>query len=277
MFPVLLELGPLTISSYGVSKALAALVAGWLLARELRRVGREPDLAWTLAVIGLIAGFLGAKVYYLAENAGSLTAMDFGTMGFTWHGGLLGGALGVAVVARRNGLPLRLLAGLIPVPLSVAYGVGRLGCLLAGDGTYGTPSTVPWAMSFPNGTMPTLERVHPAPLYEALAAFAIAAALWQVRTRLRPAVMFGAYAVLSGLARLLVEMVRTNEPVVAGLTQPQLWSIALIAFGVGLLIYSGRRAIGKHLGVRAAPVTTARVKGRVHLHTLIASASARTR
>lgn len=89
-------------------------------------------------------------------------------------------------------------------------------------------------MSFPNGTMPTLERVHSAPLNEAIAALVVAAILWLVRTRVRPAVLFGMYAILSGLARLLVEMVRTNEPVVAGLTQPQLWSIALIAVGVDL-------------------------------------------
>lgn len=254
MLPVLLDLGPVTISSYGVSKALAVLVGGWLLTRELRRGGRDPDLGWTLAITGLVAGFVSAKLYYLAENIGSLTPMDFGTMGFTWFGGFLGGALAMAIVARRKGLPVRVLAGLVPVPLSVAYGVGRLGCLLAGDGTYGTPSTLPWAMSFPDGMVPTLERVHPAPLYEALAAFAIAAVLWRMRTRVDPVALFGLYAIFSGLARLLVEMVRINEQVLFGLTQPQLWSIGLVVVGVGLLIHSSRRVLLG--GNRASPVTT---------------------
>lgn len=254
MLPVLLDLGPVTISSYGVSKALAVLVGGWLLARELRRVGRDPDLGWTLAITGLIAGFVSAKLYYLAENIGSLMPMDFGTMGFTWYGGFLGGGLAMAIVARRKGLPVRALAGLAPVPLSVAYGVGRLGCLLAGDGTYGTPSSLPWAMSFPDGMVPTLERVHPAPLYEALAAFAIAAVLWRTRTLLQPMALFGIYAILSGLARVLVEMVRTNEQVLVGLTQPQLWSIGLVVAGVGLLIYPRRHDVVDR-GNRASPVT----------------------
>lgn len=109
-------------------------------------------------------------------------------------------------------------------------------------------------MSFPEGTVPTLERVHPAPLYEAIAAFTIAALLWFVRTRLRPTVVFGAYAILSGLARLLVEMVRTNDPVVAGLTQPQLWSIALVVVGVALMAARGRRASVERLETRAALV-----------------------
>jgi hypothetical protein len=89
-------------------------------------------------------------------------------------------------------------------PLSLAYGIGRLGCLLAGDGTYGPPSDLPGAMAFPNGAMPTTVPVHPTPLYEALAAFAI-----------------------------------------AGLTQPQLWSLALVvAGGVLLALRPGSEAAG---------------------------------
>lgn len=76
------------------------------------------------------------------------------------------------VVARRHRISPSLIAGVSAVPLAVAYGIGRLGCLLAGDGTYGVPSDLPWAMSFPQGTIPTTERVHPTPLYEAIGAFA---------------------------------------------------------------------------------------------------------
>ena len=236
MQPVLLELGGLQIQSYGVSKALAALVAGWLLQRELRRRGRDPEPAFTLAIAGLVGGFLGAKLYFLAENAGG--PMDHGllsTGGFTWYGGLLGGALAVWLVARRKGIPLGEMAGMAAMPLAVAYGIGRLGCLLAGDGTYGTPTDLPWAMSFPEGTVPTTQLVHPAPLYEALLALAAAWLLWRLRDRLSPPGLFGAFAVTMGLSRVAVEFVRLNEEVVAGLTQPQLWSLALVALGTVLL------------------------------------------
>lgn len=235
MRPVLFSLGGLDVTGYGVSKALAVLTAGWLLARELDRRRLDRELAYPLALAGAVGGFLGAKLYYLAENAGSLTAMDFGGMGFTWFGGMIGGAAGVLLVAHRHGIAPSLMAGMAAVPLSVGYGIGRLGCLLAGDGTYGRPSDLPWAMSFPEGTVPTAVAVHPTPLYEALAAFAIAVVLWRLRDRLRPAALFGLYAVLTGVTRILVEIVRINEPVLFGLTQPQLWSLLLATLGATLL------------------------------------------
>ena len=88
------------------------------------------------------------------------------------------------------------------------------------------------ALHFPNGTVPTLQEVHPTPLYEALAAFAIGALLWRLRRRLSPLALFGLYAVLMGLARFLVEFVRLNDGVLLGLSQPQLWSLVLVLFGL---------------------------------------------
>ena len=256
MHPTLIDLGGLELQSYGVSKALAALAAGWLLQRELMRRGRSPQPAFSLALTGLLAGFLGAKLYYLVEAAarGGITMHDLGASGFTWYGGLLGGALGVLVVARRNGIGAAEMAGMAVIPLAVAYGIGRLGCLLAGDGTYGTPTDLPWAMSFPEGTMPTDEHVHPTPLYEALAAFAIAALLWTLRDRLTALAQFGLFAILFGGQRLLVEFVRLNDDVVAGLTAPQLWSLALVALGFTLLVRErgGRRSRSPRAATAAA-------------------------
>jgi phosphatidylglycerol:prolipoprotein diacylglycerol transferase len=235
MYPTLFTLFGVPIQSYGVSKALAVMVAIFLLGREFRRLGWDKDVTTSLVVTTTVAGFLGAKLYYLAEHAGSLTLHDFGGSGFTWYGGFLAGLVVFLVMARRHRLPLGQLAAVAAVPMSVAYGIGRLGCLLAGDGTYGTPTDLPWGMSFPNGMVPTLVPVHPTPLYEAIAAFAIAGLLWSVRRRWRPTAVIGTYAVLTGIARLLVEFVRVNDEVVLGLTQPQLWSIALVIAGAVLL------------------------------------------
>lgn len=232
MKPVLLDLGVLELTSYGVSKVLAAVVAGVLLGRELRRHGRDPEAAYGLVLAAVAGGFVGAKLYYLLEHADNLSLRSFGGSGFTWFGGFVGGALATALAARRRAISFSLVAGMAAAPLAFAYGVGRLGCLLAGDGTYGTPTDLPWAMSFPNGTVPTLQEVHPTPLYEALAAFAIGALLWRLRRRLSPLALFGLYAVLMGLARFLVEFVRLNDGVLLGLSQPQLWSLVLVLFGL---------------------------------------------
>lgn len=240
MKPVLFSLGGIDLTSYGVSKALAALAAGWLLAGELQRRGYDRRLAYPLTLAGTVAGFVGAKLYYLAEHASSLSAIHVGGTGFTWYGGMIAGAIAVLLVARRHAIPASVLAGMTAIPLAVAYGIGRIGCLLAGDGTYGKPSDLPWAISFPHGTVPTLQRVQPTPAYETLAAFAIALLLWRLRDRLAPLALFGLFAVLFGLERFLVEFLRINARVLFGLSQPQLWSLALIAVGAALLYRTSR-------------------------------------
>lgn len=236
MRPILFEILGFPINSYGVSKALAAIAAGYLLGREFRRLGWDPERAFNMVIAATLLGFVGGKLYYLAERAGHLMPMDFGGSGFTWYGGLIAGVLTVTVMARRYKLPLGQFAGIAAAPLSLAYGIGRIGCFLSGDGTYGGPSDLPWAMAFPNGTMPTLVRVHPTALYEAAFAFVLAGLLWWARTRMVPLAVFGLYAVLSGMARFLVEELRINKTVLLGMTQPQLWSLLLMAVGFGLLM-----------------------------------------
>lgn len=240
MRPVLFEVFGLGINSYGASKALAALVAGFLLAREFRRLGWDEDRAWTLVWASTFLGFAGAKLYYLAEQGGRLSPHDLGSSGFTWYGGLLAGTLTVLLLARRWRLSLRALAGVLAAPLATAYGVGRLGCFLSGDGTYGKPSDLPWAMSFPDGAVPTSVPVHPTALYEALGAFLLAVALWKIRRAIEPSAVFGLYAVASGLTRLLIEELRINTESWLGLTQPQWWSLALTLIGT-LLLFQARR------------------------------------
>ena len=135
MKPILFELGGLEFTSYGLSKALAAIVAGLLLARELRRRRLDRELAYSLILAGVVGGFAGAKLYYLAENAGSLTAHDLGGTGFTWFGGVIGGAAAVAWIARRRGLSLGAVAGMAPIPLAVAYEAGWAVCWRATERT----------------------------------------------------------------------------------------------------------------------------------------------
>lgn len=236
MRPVLFDLFGFPVNSYGVSEALAAIAAGFLLAREFRRLGWDPQRAWDIVMAATVLGFVGGKLYYLAEHAGNLTPHDFGSSGFTWYGGLIAGVATVAVMTRRYALPLGQFAGVAAAPLALGYGIGRIGCFLAGDGTYGKPSELPWAMAFPNGTMPTMVPVHPTALYEAALAILFAALLWSVRNRMDPWAVFGLYAVLSGVARFFIEELRINPDAWLGLTQPQLWSLLLAAIGAWLVV-----------------------------------------
>ena len=118
---------------------------------------------------------------------------------------------------RRHFLTLQMF-DVAAVPLAIGYAIGRIGCQLAGDGDYGIPWDGPWAMAYPNGTVPTTEEVHPTPVYETLAMSFVALLLWRWRHRWRPGTLFGLYLVFAGLERFLVEFVRRNEDAWLGLT-----------------------------------------------------------
>jgi phosphatidylglycerol:prolipoprotein diacylglycerol transferase len=127
--------------------------------------------------------------------------------------------------------------------LALGYGIGRIGCQLSGDGDYGIRSSLPWAMGYPHGTVPTPPgvTVQPTPIYETLAMCLVAYLLWKLRDRVRPGVVLGLYLVLSGTERLLVEFVRRNREVLWGLTAPQIESVGLMILGAGLLVALHRR------------------------------------
>ena len=139
MWPEVFSIFGVGIQSYGLSKALALLVGAYLLGRAFTRIGYDKDLAHSIALWATVWGFVGAKVYYLIANWDNLSWHLFGGSGFVWYGGLIAGAIAVIVMTRRHDLPLGRVAGAMAAPLSVAYGIGRIGCFLAGDGTYGTP------------------------------------------------------------------------------------------------------------------------------------------
>ena len=225
-----IEIGPLTLQTFGLMLGLGFIAAGLVLARRLRELGRDPEYAYEMIFAALIGGLIGAKLWFVVES-GDVGELLSGT-GLVWYGGALGGALGVALWGRWRGLLDVRLADLCAPGLALGYAVGRLGCQLAGDGDYGIPSDLPWAMAYPNGTVPTTEQVHPTPVYEFLAMTAVAALLWRLRDRLRPGALFALYLVLAGLERFLIEFIRRNEEVALGMSTAQFVSLVMIAAGV---------------------------------------------
>jgi phosphatidylglycerol:prolipoprotein diacylglycerol transferase len=133
-------------------------------------------------------------------------------------------------------MPLGLVANLAAPALALGYAIGRIGCQLAGDGDYGQRSDLPWAMSYPDGTVPTTHAVQPTPLYETAAMLVVFWLLWRMRGRLaRPWALFGLYCILAGVERFLIEFIRRNPEEAGGLTTAQLLSIPLVIVGVALL------------------------------------------
>jgi phosphatidylglycerol:prolipoprotein diacylglycerol transferase len=240
-----IHLGPLDLKTFGICFAFAFLVSGLLVNRRLAELGRPPDWAYEMVFAALIGGLVGSRVDYLLQNWDKVSGDVLGNIvsgsGLVWFGGLVGGALGVILWARwRRWLGWELF-DTAAVPLAVGYALGRVGCQLSGDGDYGTPSDVPWAMSYPDGTVPTTDQVHPTPVYETLAMGLAGVVLWRLRDRVAPGMLFGLYLIIAGIERFLVEFIRRNEDVVLGLTQPQLIALAMLALGSAIV--ATRRAV----------------------------------
>ena len=221
MYPELLKIGPVTLYSYGLMAALGFLLCGFLLERELQRVGKNKELAGSIIIAAIIGGIVGSKIYFLIQNPGLLQDDFVGTVfsgaGLVWYGGAIGGFLTVVWWIRRKGLPFMLVADLMGPLLLLGQGMGRIGCFLSGDGCYGPPSDVPWAMSFPDGVVPTLEPVHPTPLYDTILLFSFFLILWSLRKKdFKPGTMFGLFAVGMGLERFFTEFYRTDPKYIFG-------------------------------------------------------------
>ncbi len=238
-----LHLGPLTIPTFGLMVALALIASAYILQADFQRRGWEAD-AFTMITVAGLAGILGAKLYHLLESPAEFFAdpfpLLFSRYGFAWFGGFLGGFGAVLLQGRLAKLPtLEFLDACSPAAC-FGYAIGRIGCLLSGDGDYGRPTSLPWGMSFPNGVVPTTDRVHPTPLYEFLIWCAIGAFLWHMGTKAirgpkAKGEIFCNYLILTGVARFLVEIIRINPRSFLGMSNAQVASVLSILAGAVLL------------------------------------------
>lgn len=252
-----IEIVGISIKTFGVMFALGFLACGCVIARRLREMDRPVDWAYEITFSALLGGVVGARAYYVIQNYSQvkhdLLGSIFSGSGLVWYGGAIGGAIGVLAWMRwRDALELRMF-DMCATALALGYAIGRIGCQVSGDGDYGIRSSLPWAMGYPHGTVPTPPgvRVQPTPIYETVSMCLLAYLLWQLRDRVRPGVVFALYLVGSGLERFLVEFIRRNKEVLVGLTAPQVESLALLAIGLVWLAAMVRRG-GGVAGLRPA-------------------------
>ncbi|HSD75910.1 MAG TPA: prolipoprotein diacylglyceryl transferase family protein [Solirubrobacteraceae bacterium] len=235
----------LSLKTFGLMFALGFLASGAIISRRLRELGKPEEWAYEMVFAALLGGLVGARLYWAFQHWSEVTSDPvgglFGGTGLVWYGGALGGAAAMLAWAAWRGFLGLTLLDVCAVPLAIGYAIGRLGCQLSGDGDYGKAWDGPWAMAYPDGTVPTEQTVHPTPIYETLAMVLVAWALWRLRDRLRPGLLFALYLVLAGIERFLVEFLRRNAEAFAGLTQPQLESLLMVAAGAVWLLVAHRR------------------------------------
>ncbi len=236
-----------SVKTFGVFFALSFVASGAILSRRLRELGKPTDWAGEVVMAALVGGLVGARAYYLLQNPqaldGNLLAAVFGGAGLIWYGGLVGGALAVIAWAAWRGMLGLALLDLAAPALALGYAVGRVACQVSGDGDYGRPSDLPWAMGYPHGAVPTPAgvTVQPTPIYETIVMGLVAYGLWRMRARVRPGALFGIYLVAAGCERFLVEFLRRNDRVVAGLTAAQVESIVTALAGAAIMTWVVRR------------------------------------
>src|SRR5882672_10596588 len=278
-----LHLGPLTIPTFGLMVATGLLVAAYILQADFNRLRAQlqnyssnksarnegaKDEGFLIIGIAGLAGLVGARLYHVLESPHELItnpSVLISRFGFAWFGGFLGGFVALAILARRFRIPLLEFLDLCSPAAAVGYAIGRIGCLLSGDGDYGVPTTLPWGMSFPDGVVSTTEkcvelgwpancRVHPTPLYEFFIWLVIAAILWRLGKRALNGAgykgeVFCGYLILTGIARFLIEFIRINPRSFFGLSNAQAASLVSILIGMILLWRIKSGAVSKPASV----------------------------
>jgi phosphatidylglycerol---prolipoprotein diacylglyceryl transferase len=231
-----------SLKTFGIFFALNFIAWGAVAARRLKELGKPEEWAYEMVLVGVVGGLVGAKLYYVVQHGAefSFSGIVSGS-GLVWYGGLIGGVILMLVWAEWRGFRNLHLCDIAGICIPLGYAIGRIGCQVSGDGDYGTASSLPWAMPYPDGTVPTTADVHPTPIYETFAMGIVALGLWHLRDRVRPGIIFALYLILAGLERFLVEFIRRNTDSFAGLTAAQLWSVAMVVGGVAWIAVVLRR------------------------------------
>jgi phosphatidylglycerol---prolipoprotein diacylglyceryl transferase len=247
-----IDLLGIPIKTFGLMFALAFLACGLLLAKRFKELGKPVDYAYEIIFAALIGGIVGSRLYWILQNyddaKDDLVGSLFSGSGLVWYGGAIGGAIAVVGWAYLRGMLNLSLLDLCAPGLALGYAIGRAGCQISGDGDYGDKTDLPWGMAYPDGAVPTDDKVHPSPIYESLIMGIVALWLWRKRDAYRPGVLFAWWLLLSGLERFLVEFVRRNDRTALGITVPAIEALVLALAGVLWLVLAQRR----HDGLRAA-------------------------
>jgi phosphatidylglycerol:prolipoprotein diacylglycerol transferase len=273
-----IQVGPLRLGTYGLMVWLAFFFAYFVLSADMRR-RKMPGDPLNIILLLVVAGLAGSKLYHLLERPSEFfsdpVGLFFSSYGFAWFGGLLGGLAILFWLARHYRVPILAFLDACSPAAALGYAIGRIGCLLSGDGDYGIASNLPWGMAFPpleagcrvhhficvihGSLVPSygttvglatnaIVRVHPTPIYEFIVGMLLACFLWRrgtqlLRDKATAGDILAAYLVLTGLARFLVEFIRINPRSAFGvLTNAQVVSLLSIAAGVVLIFVVRARA-----------------------------------
>jgi phosphatidylglycerol:prolipoprotein diacylglycerol transferase len=274
MFPRLLELGPVTVYSYGVLLASAYLLALYYAVRRARRFGLDGNRVLDLGIYIIISALVGAKLLLLIVDFDQFRRQPAELWTLVRSGGVFYGGLVLAFAVgfwyvRKHRLPVWPTADAIAPGIALGHVVGRFGCLLAGC-CYGKPTSLPWGITFTdafaaaNVGTPLHVALHPTQLYEAGVELLILAFLISTEGRWRrwAGWTFWVYILLYGVSRFVIEMFRGDpRGFTMGFSTSQWISMLLVPTSIVMLAVLARRAPVPAPAAEAAP-SPARKKKR---------------
>ena len=224
------------------------------------------ELVGNITIIAAVSGIIGAKIFHNLENIQDFLADPIGQImafsGLTFYGGLICGAISVVMYCRKYKLNVLHLIDSAAPALMLAYGVGRIGCQMSGDGDWGIVNLTPkpewlnsfpdwiWSYDFPNNVINAgiyidgctgkfcsvlPQPVWPTALYEVIMCIILFSILWLIRKRITiPGLLFCIYLIMNGIERFFIEKIRVNTEydILGGITQAEIISFCLIITGL---------------------------------------------
>jgi phosphatidylglycerol---prolipoprotein diacylglyceryl transferase len=255
VYPKLLELGPITVYTYGVLLAAAYLLGLKLAMTRARARGLDSSRILDLGIYIIISALVGAKLMllvvdfrYFRDHPGDL--MSLARSGGVFYGGLILAVVVALWYIRRHALPMWTTCDVFAPGIALGHAIGRFGCLMAGC-CFGKPTTLPWGITFhdpfaaANVGTPLDVALHPTQIYEAGAELLILGLLLATERRGRPfpGRTFWAYMLLYAISRYIIEIFRGDErgTVLGVFSTSQFVSVVLAPLAIIMLIWLSKR------------------------------------
>jgi len=257
--PILAQIGPVAIRWYGLMYDVG-IVVGLLVAYPYaRRRGLSDDDIWAAVWPSIVAGFIGARLYFVLQQPLGPYLSEPWRIIATWEGGMafygaiFGVVIALAIVTWRRRIPLWTVLDAGALFAVVGQAFGRIGNIINGD-IVGAPTDLPWGFVYahPNSFVADHTVAYqPAALYELGFNILLFALLWYLRDRLpRSGMLFNVYLAGYSVGQFVLFFLRASEPITAlGLKQAQLTALAVLAASAvlawWLLAHPGRKVVGQ--------------------------------
>jgi phosphatidylglycerol---prolipoprotein diacylglyceryl transferase len=260
MYPKILDLGPVTIHTYGLMLALAFIAGIWIAGRNARNQGINPDTIWNMGLIVIFAALVGAKVIllfsnfqYYSQNFREIFSLSTLRSPGIYYGALLLAIGAAALYLIRKRLPLLVTADIAAPGIALGQAISRLGCLSAGC-CYGKPTQMPWGIvfrnqySYDNVGVPLNVALHPTQIYDLVGALCLFVFLmWRLSKKHTHGQILLEYLALYSCLRFVIEFFRDDDRgfVLYGLlSTSQLIAILTILGSTALYLFIARRPRG---------------------------------